>query len=165
MTYFTDSKKLTSFIILSSFFVVSFFINGCKNERGKEERKMGTSTEGKVRYPSVAGTFYPGEEAALKSALSAFLQNVVPSSEVSGEAMALISPHAGYVYSGQVAAYAYALVAGKSYDVVVVVAPSHRAYFKGVSIYSVGDYETPLGRICVDRELANSMINKYDWIS
>ena len=50
--------------------------------------------------------------------------------------MGLIAPHAGYIYSGQVAAHAYKLICGKKYDAVVVIGPSHRVAFHGVSIFS-----------------------------
>ena len=77
-----------------------------------------------------------------------------------GEIIALVSPHAGYLYSGQVAAHAYKLIEGRSYDSVVVVAPSHMAFFRGVSLYDRGGYATPLGPVPVDTELSKKMMEK-----
>ncbi len=71
-----------------------------------------------------------------------------------GEILALIAPHAGYVYSGQTAAHAYRLIQGKDYESVIIIAPSHRYGFKGCSIYSRGGYETPLGTAKIDESLA-----------
>ncbi len=68
--------------------------------------------------------------------------------------MGIVAPHAGYVYSGQVAAYAYKFICGNQYDAVVVIGPSHRYAFHGVSIYSGGGYETPLGIVPIDDVLA-----------
>jgi len=61
------------------------------------------------------------------------------------------------MYSGQVAAYAFKLLEGKKFDVVVVVAPSHRAYFRGASVYDRGSYETPLGLVPVNQELCKKL--------
>ena len=80
--------------------------------------------------------------------------------KIEGEIVALVSPHAGYMYSGQVAAYAYKLIEGKNFDSVVVIAPSHRVLFKGASIYDRGGYQTPLGVVPVDVELSKKMMEK-----
>jgi AmmeMemoRadiSam system protein B/AmmeMemoRadiSam system protein A len=68
--------------------------------------------------------------------------------------MAIIAPHAGYVYSGQVAAYAYKSIQNKNYESVVILAPSHKLGFEGCSIYPNGGYETPFGIAQVDASLA-----------
>jgi AmmeMemoRadiSam system protein B/AmmeMemoRadiSam system protein A len=110
----------------------------------------------KVREPAVAGSFYPGTEQALKKAVSDMLSDARPP-QVDGKVIGLISPHAGYIYSGHVAANAYKLVQGKSYDAVVVVAPSHQVYFEGSSVYPEGVYRTPLGDIPIDEGLARAV--------
>ena len=69
----------------------------------------------------------------------------LPSPASRGEIKALIVPHAGYVYSGQTAAYAYSLVKGKPYDTVVIIGPSHRFGFKGCSIYPKGGFPDAAG--------------------
>jgi len=70
------------------------------------------------------------------------------------EILAIIAPHAGYVYSGQTAAHAYRLVQGKDYESVIIIAPTHHYRFKGCSIYPKGGYETPLGIAEIDESLA-----------
>jgi hypothetical protein len=110
-----------------------------------------------IRKPVWAGQFYDDDGARLSSQLDAFLQNVKTKPSISKDIQALICPHAGYVYSGQVAAYAYSLVQGKKYDTVIVIGPSHHYGFEGCSIYSRGGFETPLGVAQVDEALASKL--------
>ena len=79
--------------------------------------------------------------------------------------IAFIAPHAGYMYSGQVAAYSYKILEGKHYEVVVIVAPSHRAYFKGASVYPKGGYRTPLGIVPIAQEFTEALKQRSPLIS
>jgi AmmeMemoRadiSam system protein B len=106
----------------------------------------------------IAGSWYPGNPSILKRDIENYF-NSVHYLELEGEVVGLIAPHAGYTYSGQVAASAYNLVRGKKYDAVIVVGPSHRVAFHGVSIFSTGGYETPLGIVPVAEELAKKIKN------
>ena len=112
--------------------------------------------EDEVREPVVAGTFYPGSESELAAEVDGYLDAAQPT-ELPGEVAGVIAPHAGYVYSGGVAAEAYAHLRGLSFDTVVVVAPSHRVAFRGASVYGGDAYETPLGRVPVDETLASAI--------
>jgi AmmeMemoRadiSam system protein B/AmmeMemoRadiSam system protein A len=112
-----------------------------------------------IREPAVAGTWYPGQPDILSDDVKRYLDNA-KKVEFRGKVVALISPHAGYQYSGQVAANAYKLIEGETFDSVVVVAPSHYALFKGVSIYDRGGYRTPLGVVPVDVELSKKIMEK-----
>ena len=87
-----------------------------------------------IRESAIAGSWYPGDPSQLTKDIKGYLAHV-PQQKIDGELIALIAPHAGYMYSGQVAAYAYKLLEGRHYDIVVIVSPSHHAYFKGASIY------------------------------
>ena len=107
----------------------------------------------KVRKPVVADMFYPSDPHELRRVVNRYLGNV-EKGHINGKIVALISPHAGYAYSGQVAAYAYKLVEGMDLDDVVVIGPSHRFGFLGASIYDGEGYETPLGIVPIDRELS-----------
>jgi len=109
-----------------------------------------------IRRAAVAGSFYPGDAQTLSRQVRNFLAQV-PKEEVAGEVVGLVSPHAGYIYSGQVAAYAFKLVEGMKFDTVIVVAPSHRAYFQGASVYDRGGYETPLGIVPVEKEICQKL--------
>ena len=75
--------------------------------------------------------------------------------------LAIIAPHAGYVYSGPIAAFAYRAVQGQSYDTVVVIGPSHRDAFTGLSVYDTTRFDTPLGPIPCDRELIGKLIGAH----
>lgn len=111
---------------------------------------------GKLRKSVIAGSWYPGNPSILKSDINRYIQNV-PDRAIQGDVIGLIVPHAGYIYSGQVAAHAYKLVYGKKYDAVILIGPSHRVAFHGISIYSQGGYETPLGVVSVDEKIAGEM--------
>lgn len=106
------------------------------------------------REALLAGSWYPKDPQALAGLIDHFLDNVPASTVPSGEIMAIIAPHAGYVFSGQVAAYAYKTIQEKNYQSVVIIAPSHQWAFDGCSIYMSGGYETPIGTASVDASLA-----------
>jgi AmmeMemoRadiSam system protein B/AmmeMemoRadiSam system protein A len=113
-----------------------------------------------IRKPVWAGLFYPKDPKALSDQIDHFLKNTKEASKITGEIKALIAPHAGYVYSGQVAAEAYRLVQGKPVDTVVILSPCHRHGFYGASIYIKGGYETPLGVVKIDEQLARELSDK-----
>ncbi len=112
-----------------------------------------------IREPAVAGSWYSDNPDILSRELKGYLDHAIKG-ETHGKIIALVSPHAGYQYSGLVAAHAYKLIEGKTFDAVVVVAPSHRALFKGVSLYDRGGFRTPLGVVPVDEELSKRMMEK-----
>jgi len=113
------------------------------------------------RKPAVAGRFYPGDAGELKQMLAGFFASAKP--RTSGQVAAVVCPHAGYVFSGQVAASGINQVdPERSFDHVFVIASSHMVYFPGASIYNRGDYLTPLGKVPVDRELADLLIRQHD---
>jgi hypothetical protein len=106
----------------------------------------------KVRPPAVAGSFYPADPKELGDMLDGFLAHADPAPVQ--DLVAVVAPHAGYVYSGPVAAYSYALLKGRKVDRVVIVAPSHYEAFDFSSVYDGEAYSTPLGTLTVDREFA-----------
>jgi hypothetical protein len=107
----------------------------------------------RVRSSPIAGTWYPGRPDTLERAVRDLLEAVEPV-ELSGELVALLSPHAGLRYSGGVAAAGYRLLEHRHFDTAVMVGPSHHVYFQGASVYDRGAFETPLGHIQIDEELA-----------
>lgn len=106
-----------------------------------------------IREPAIAGTWYPGSPAVLRRTVMDFLANA-PKANLPGEIIGLIVPHAGYIYSGQVAAHAYRQIEGLSFDRVVILSPIHRAYMARASavITAVTTYRTPLGDVPVDTD-------------
>jgi hypothetical protein len=116
---------------------------------------------GPVRRAVVAGSWYPGNPETLRKDISRYLSKAtIP--EIKKKPVTIITPHAGYMYSGQVAAYAYKAISGHNYSTVVVISPSHRAYFPYISVWSKGAYETPLGLIDVDETLCERLISFDD---
>lgn len=114
-----------------------------------------------IREPAVAGAFYPDSPVLLRRMLTELLENANPP-KVEGEILGLACPHAGYQYSGFVAAHGYKLVEGERYDVVVVLAPSHQEYFRGASVFPGRAYSTPLGTVEVDQQLAHALAHASD---
>ncbi|MFA5058588.1 MAG: AmmeMemoRadiSam system protein B [Opitutaceae bacterium] len=107
----------------------------------------------KVREPAVAGLFYPKDPAELVRVIDADLA-AAKTEPLPGELKALICPHAGYPYSGPVAAAAYKLLLGRSYDTVVVMGPSHYANLRAASVTDAKVYRTPLGGVPVSAQAA-----------
>ena len=108
-----------------------------------------------VRKASFAGSFYTDDPDELSSQIDSFLEEA-EEKRLDG-VVGLVSPHAGYIYSGPVAAHAYAAVAGKTFDTVIVLAPSHRARFDGFCLMRSGSYATPLGEIRINEEIASKL--------
>jgi len=101
------------------------------------------------RQPILAGTWYPADPAALRQSVEGHIQEA-QATPLPGELVGLIAPHAGHVYSGAIAGHAYAALSRQPADTVVVIAPSHRHYFHGVSVHDSGGYATPLGVMELD---------------
>jgi AmmeMemoRadiSam system protein B len=112
---------------------------------------MTTSSPRTIRPSVVAGSWYPGTERALARAVDEYLANV-EQAPTPGELLGLISPHAGYVYSGQAAAYAYRQLEGHEFETVVLMGPSHRAWVGEVAANTEDAYATPLGTVPLDRD-------------
>ncbi|MGE4289393.1 MAG: AmmeMemoRadiSam system protein B [Salinivirgaceae bacterium] len=117
------------------------------------------------RKPVVNGLFYPDQPEELQTILATyFMRATKPSHDT--DIRALIVPHAGYNYSGEVAAQAYQqLNANQSFENVFILAPSHHVAFNGASVFARGNYETPLGTVEVNLELCNQLIDKHKVIN
>ncbi len=111
-----------------------------------------------VRKPAVAGLFYPADSKKLRSEIELLLSVAEPDIELN-KIFGLIAPHAGYIYSGRTAAYAYNLVQNKKYKKVIIISPSHREYFPGACVYEGDAFETPLGIVNVDVEVAARIVS------
>ncbi len=110
-----------------------------------------------VRQPAVAGLFYTADTSKLCSEIQSMLSSVKtlsPAKDIFG----IVSPHAGYIYSGQTAAYGFSLLKDKHFDKVIIISPSHHDYFPGISIFNGDAYKTPLGTVEVDKELIQKII-------
>ncbi|OPY13440.1 MAG: hypothetical protein A4E70_00746 [Syntrophus sp. PtaU1.Bin005] len=117
-----------------------------------------------IKKSLIAGSWYPGNPRILERDILDYFKKV-PDDPIGGEILGLVAPHAGYMYSGQVAAHAYKQITGKAYDVVFVIGPSHRSYFRGVSLFNQGGYETPLGIVNVHESVAAGLLEGSPRIS
>jgi AmmeMemoRadiSam system protein B/AmmeMemoRadiSam system protein A len=109
------------------------------------------------RQPYAAGKFYSGDSSELSRELKELYEAAI--AKEYQNVFSVVVPHAGYVYSGVVAASAYNQIDySKKYDHVFILASSHRDFFDGASVYNIGDYMTPLGTVKVDTSLANKLI-------
>ena len=109
-----------------------------------------------IRESVIAGSWYPGKKEVLEPQIDKFLAKA---EKVDNKGLiALISPHAGYMYSGQVAAFAYKQLEGMKIDTVIIIAPSHHVPIKGASVYNRGAFRTPLGLVEVNVELSNRLM-------
>ena len=123
----------------------------------------GTQAAGaqKVRPDAVAGSFYPSNPKALSAMLDELLSQAsatLAAEPIFAPVLAAVAPHAGYPYSGPVAAFVYAALRGRKYARVVVIAPSHFESFDFTSVYDGDAYRTPLGNVPVDKAFARQLV-------
>jgi AmmeMemoRadiSam system protein B len=107
------------------------------------------------RPAAVAGLFYPSDSKKLRDEVNLLLS--ISAVESYGNIFGIISPHAGYIYSGRTAAYGFNAVRGSNISKVIIISPSHREYFQGSSVYSGDGYETPLGIVEVEKSLTEKI--------
>lgn len=105
-----------------------------------------------IRHPVVAGQFYPGSPSSLEAQIEAFIDEQAPKEEVLG----LISPHAGYMYSGPVAGAVISRI--KCKDTFVIMGPNHTGLGQPFSIMTEGTWTTPLGEVEIDSELGKRIL-------
>ena len=107
-----------------------------------------------IRPAAVAGSFYPGDAPGLAAEVAAYLAEAVPGAVLARAPKAIIAPHAGYMYSGAIAASIYARLAPLAGTVrrVVLAGPAHRVYVAGAAIPSVHAFASPLGNVTLDLE-------------
>lgn len=136
----TGSRNLVATAIIAMFV---FSATGCNAE---------------VKEPAVAGGFYPRDKGELTATVDRFLDRA---SKKGGEGrlLALVVPHAGYQYSGGVAAESYARLKGSGIRTVVLIGPSHQVSFNGAAVYATGKFRTPLGTVPVNEKLARQLLD------
>ncbi len=117
---------------------------------------MSAFADSNIKKPNVAGQFYTANPERLRSEIRSFLDRVEDSPP--RDVRILVAPHAGYMYSGQIAAYGYKQVENKKFNTVVILAPSHHYGFPGISVWTQGGLETPLGVAEIDEEFAQKLV-------
>jgi AmmeMemoRadiSam system protein B/AmmeMemoRadiSam system protein A len=139
-------KKMPSLILV---IVLSLACGNPSHSDGKSESS--------VRPPAVAGQFYPDNPARLKLAIQKFMEDAVPPR--AEHTIAIVVPHAGYIYSGQICADAFRQASGQPIDVVVILGTNHTtAGFDRISVYPSGAFRTPLATTEVDESVAKALL-------
>ncbi|MCK5581597.1 MAG: AmmeMemoRadiSam system protein B [Candidatus Omnitrophica bacterium] len=126
---------------------------------------MATAGHGEnIKKPNVSGQFYEANPQRLSSHIKSFLKaaDVAPTER---DVEIVISPHAGHMFSGGVAAYGYKAVSRKNFKTIVVLAPSHYYATDGISVWQSGGYQTPLGTLNVDEDFAAQLVNAHEKFS
>ncbi len=139
-------------LILLFFIIIS--LSAC-------QKSMTTINE--IRLPAVAGQFYPANPELLNLKLEEYLTAANPQKQ-NGKIKAIIVPHAGYDFSGPVAAYAYKLLTNQEIDNVIIICNSHTSYFEGIAIDNNDAWQTPLGIVELNHDLAARLVNYSDLI-
>ena len=110
-----------------------------------------------IREPMFCGTWYPEDPKALSNTIDRYI-NGIKLPHIGSPIKSVIVPHAGYMFSGWVAGYAYRCIKGASYKTVLIIGPSHRVPFRGVSVDMIKAYRTPLGMVELDRSLIDDLL-------
>ncbi len=116
-----------------------------------------------VKEADLAGSWYPGMPILLKHELNAYLEKAQPP-KISGEIVAVVSPHAGIAYSGPTAAHSFKVLQGKPIDTVVVVGFSHHLDYDGIAVFDADGVKTPLGTLLTDKDLLKSLTGQHQKI-
>ncbi|MCX5699025.1 MAG: AmmeMemoRadiSam system protein B [Candidatus Omnitrophica bacterium] len=112
-----------------------------------------------IKQPEFGGQFYPSSKEELSGMIDNFLENATPN-PASGEIFMLISPHAGYGFSGQTAAFGYKLIKNKNYKTVIIIGTSHHKVFNGAALYGGDSLVTSLGQINIDKDFLKNIVGK-----
>ncbi|MCF8260055.1 MAG: AmmeMemoRadiSam system protein B [Melioribacteraceae bacterium] len=116
-----------------------------------------------IREPAFAGTFYPGSETSLKNTLQHLFESSA-SEENYSNIKGIISPHAGYPYSGKTASFVFNKLINQNFETAIIISPSHHEYFEGCSIYDGDAYGTPLGSVPVNKTVTEKLVDSNPMI-
>ncbi|MCS7250188.1 MAG: AmmeMemoRadiSam system protein B [candidate division WOR-3 bacterium] len=116
-----------------------------------------------IRKPFVSGQFYPSDKIELEKDIKEYL-NLAKIPEIKDKIIGIISPHAGYVYSGKVAAHSYKIIKDLEINTIILLGPSHHASFQGFALYEKGSWQTPLGEVPIDEEIAKELKSRCAYI-
>ncbi|MBI4845697.1 MAG: AmmeMemoRadiSam system protein B, partial [Candidatus Omnitrophica bacterium] len=112
-----------------------------------------------IKKPNVSGAFYPGDAADLSTMIKSFFDNV-SEAYTEEKVCALISPHAGYIYSGQAAAYGYKKASKFKYKTIIILSPTHYFKFNKAAVFKGDFFKTPLGDVPLDNDFIEELIKQ-----
>jgi len=153
--------RFTAMVMIPCAVIVVLMACDGYSEGRKESTSMNIKKED-IRKAAFAGSWYEGNPDKLRTQVRLYMGNAQKAAG-NGEVIGIIAPHAGHIYSGPVAGYAFKQVEGKSFDTVIVIAPNHYDYrLDFSSVFTRGAYEMPLGIIPVDTETARAIVDFGD---
>lgn len=159
-------KRKVIFISIS-FLIFGPLLSGCSSPNNINPKLVGIDKNNfknnmeDLRKPVVAGQFYTADKEKLKEQINNFLEQA-NSQKVAGRVKAIMVPHAGYDFSGPVAAEAYRQLEGTNIKTLVIIGNSHSSFFEGVAIDSSSSWQTPLGSVSVDTQFAHRLADNYE---
>ena len=116
-----------------------------------------------IRKTVVSGSFYPNNKDEILKYIEDLNKDIKTFKQIEN-IRAIIVPHAGYIYSGNIANQAYFHLKDKNPKRVIVIGPSHHVYLKGASVALYDDFETPIGNLTIDKKFSEDLINTYDFL-
>ena len=116
------------------------------------------------RQPAVAGQFYPADASELKNTIKLFFDNIKNLPQPKGELLGLISPHAGYIFSGQVASYTYKFLSQYKIEnpIIILIGQSHYYHLSKATLYSKSSFLTPLGEVKIEKKFVESLVKNKE---
>jgi MEMO1 family protein len=156
-----DGMSFQAAVRISLRFFLLLSVTGCAAEQKQEtpppvKVDTGANDEFAVRHPAAQG-FYPADAQELKATVDDMLSHTSKAGEM--EVVAIVTPHAGYDFSGLVAATAFRYAANRSISTVIVIGPSHRVAFPGFAIWSHGKWEMPGFEVSVDADFCKLLLD------
>ncbi len=146
----------SSLLIIAGIIFVNFKLS---KKDVKLDETMTEQREENVRQPSVGGTFYPGDPTTLQNKINEFLSSSNDQMDDDQVVKLLIVPHAGYEYSGSVAASGFKQIENKQYDKVILIGSSHQSFFQGAAVDENTVWQSPLGKVDVDVAAAQEIVD------
>lgn len=167
--------KLFLTILALSIILVIFNPSCSRNEVLADKIKEDTATAEErisektlVRRAAASGTFYPSDPDTLEEMVKTFLTNAKEDKNrkvIDGRAGMILVPHAGLVFSGTTAAYAYSILEGEEYNTVILIGSPHQVAVRGASVYCGDGFEMPSGIVRVDKDLAFNIVHVSKFIA
>ena len=142
--------------------IISLFFSSCV--KAPSYLQLKPQEEKQTRQPFAAGNFYPADKEKLESTINQFLNSVAYYPPIDNSLRVLIVPHAGLEYSGQVAAWGFKQIKNKPYKNIILLGPSHQVAFQGGAVFDRGSWQTPLGEVQINVELAQKLTSQSNEI-
>jgi AmmeMemoRadiSam system protein B/AmmeMemoRadiSam system protein A len=154
---------MKKFVLILNLTFLGFFLTSCFKAPNYPQIKLGEPKED-TRLPVAASSYYPEKKEELEAQINKFLGQVSYYPPIEKRLKILIVPHAGLEYSGQVAAWGFKQIKNKPYKNVILIGSSHQVSFQNAAIYNNGYWQTPLGKIEVNFELAQKLTSQSNEI-